>query len=454
LVLPPGFYDTAPLSAALAVSDVGPVFAAVRAEQDWTQRRLGEVVELEEKAVSEIERGRRFIYDVRVISRIANALTIPAGKFGFGRTTVGQGVDTGRKKGVSWVDRRDFVDHAAKLILGMAATAGLDIGRLRALLPGAAPVGSRRVGAADVEFIEQLTAGFARQDFAHGSGLIRDAAVAQVNTVLPLLDAQVSDELRLRLQLAVGRLAMQAGWMSFEVLDHDAARRLWLIGLDIARHTDHPHAEDLSAYLLYDMALQAVHLNRPQEALHLVRIGESTATGRHPISASTIGCLASIKARAHAAQSDVDGCEHALGQAAEHFTAIDPVTAPPWGGHVSETGMSGFHGAAHYALALADRDPRAAGHAVALLRNGVDRLGPNYARLGALYLPDLAGSHAIAGDADAAVTVGHQAVDAVTAVSPPRAYDKLRTLHTVLEYLHTGPGVADLRHRLANTTAA
>ncbi|HEX2300912.1 MAG TPA: hypothetical protein VHH34_20795 [Pseudonocardiaceae bacterium] len=45
--------------------------------------------------------------------------------------------------------------------------------------------------------------------------------------------------------------------MSFDVLDHDAARRLWLIGLDIARHTDHPHADDLSTYLLYDMAASA-----------------------------------------------------------------------------------------------------------------------------------------------------------------------------------------------------
>ncbi|HEX2300913.1 MAG TPA: hypothetical protein VHH34_20800, partial [Pseudonocardiaceae bacterium] len=136
---------------------------------------------------------------------------IPAGKFGFGGTTVGQSANTGRKKGVSWVDRRDFVDYAAKLTLGMAAAAGLDTGRLLALLPGSEPVGNRRVGVADVEFIEQATAGFARQDFAHGSGLVRDAAVAQVNTVLPLLDAQVSDELRPRLQLAVGHLALQGG---------------------------------------------------------------------------------------------------------------------------------------------------------------------------------------------------------------------------------------------------
>lgn len=55
------------------------------------------------------------------------------------------------------------------------------------------------------------------------------------------------------------------------------------------------------------------------------------------------------------------------------------------------------------------------------------------------YLPDLAGSHAIAGDSDTAVTIGHQAVDAVTAVSSPRAYHGLRKLHAVLGPLHTSP---------------
>ncbi|HEX2300911.1 MAG TPA: hypothetical protein VHH34_20785, partial [Pseudonocardiaceae bacterium] len=92
--------------------------------------------------------------------------------------------------------------------------------------------------------------------------------------------------------------------------------------------------------------------------------------------------------------------------------------------------MSARSGTAHYALAVADRDPRAAGRAVDLLLHGVDGFGPGYARLRAVYLPDLVGSHALAGDSDTAVTLGHQAIDAATALSSPRAYDKLRTLHT------------------------
>jgi len=91
--------------------------------------------------------------------------------------------------------------------------------------------------------------------------------------------------------------------------------------------------------------------------------------------------------------------------------------------------MSGYHGTAHYTLALAGGDPNAAGQAVLLLGQAVDGFGPDYARLRALYLPDLAGAHAVPGDIDTVVTIGHQVIDAVTALHSPRAYDRLRVLN-------------------------
>ncbi|MGH4016511.1 MAG: hypothetical protein ACRDSL_21785, partial [Pseudonocardiaceae bacterium] len=295
-----------------------------------------------------------------------------------------------------------------------------------------------------------------RQDYAHGSGPICAAAVAQLRATLPLLDAEATSEVRPRLMLATARLAMQAGWMSFQVLHDDAARRLWMIGLDLARNTEHPLGADLTAYLLYDMALQAVHLGRPKEALHLARIGHSSSSGPYPVSASTTCCLANIQARAHAAEGDATGCDRALGQAEEHFTAIDPVTAPPWGGCFEaghQGGLTAFQGQAHYMLARTGRDRRAAERAVPLLRHALEHTGPSYARPRALRLADLTGAHALAEDLDTAVIVGHQAVDAVSRLSSPRAHDRLRALHTVLEPLHSSPGVAELRDRLATTAA-
>ncbi|MBV9140341.1 MAG: helix-turn-helix transcriptional regulator [Pseudonocardiales bacterium] len=442
LSLDPALWDEPALSAALACLDFGPVFLRVRAETSCSQRRLGELFDLDQSTLSKIELGKRPLTDAATVIRVANELGIPAGKLGFRYgVTVGT---TGQEGG--GVDRRDAMEQVAALSVG----AGLPLDRLIALFPSTEPTGTRHLGAADVEAIEQATAAFTHQDFAEGSGRVRDTAIAQLYATLPLRGAQVSDELRPRLMIATAWLAMQAGWMSFDVKHHDAARRLWLIGLGLARDSEHPLGSDLTVYLIYDMALQAVHLGFPDEALRLVHFGYGAAAGTN-VSPATTSCLANIQARAHAARSDAAGCDRALGQAVDYFTAIDPTRCAPWVAFHDETSLSAYQGAAHYGLALASRDPRAAGRAVPLLQAGVEGFGPGYARPRALYLPDLAGAHALAGDIDTAVALGHQAIDAVTSVHSPRVYDRLQVLHTILEPLHASPGVAELRDRLSTT---
>ncbi|MGH8921670.1 MAG: helix-turn-helix domain-containing protein [Actinomycetes bacterium] len=446
LVLPPGFYDKPVLAAALEVLDFGRVFLAIRAHTDWSQESLGEYLGFEQRRVSAIENGKRPLHDLGTVIRVANQLAIPAGRLGFTHgVTVGTGITTGRKG--SGVYRRNFVEYITGLTL-VSGLAGLDIDRLTALLPDAEPTGTRHVGAADVEAIEQATAEFVRQDFATGAGPIRGLAVAQLRWALPLLGAELTPEVRPRLYLATARLATQAGWMSFECNQHDAARRLWTIAIQVARKTDHPLGTDHTVFVLNDMAIQAVHLGRPDDALHLVHLGHAAAAGSHSVSPATSCCLASIQARANAAKGGAGACDRALGEATEHFSSIDPATTPPLVAHVGDADLSGKHGVAYYELALTGRDPGAANRAVSLLHQAVDGLGTDYARPQAMYLPDLAGAHAIAGDADTAVSVGHQAVDAVTAVHSPRSYDRLRVLNTALEPLHTSAGVAELRDRL------
>ncbi|MGH3697274.1 MAG: hypothetical protein ACRDRX_25370 [Pseudonocardiaceae bacterium] len=385
------------------------------------------------------------------VAQVATRLGIPAILLGFGTpgTTVVDAGGAGRKL-VSWVERRDFVQHIAGLALGITGMTALDIDRLTALLPQADPTGTRHIGLGDVEVIEQTTATFVRQDYATGAGPIRDLAIAQLRSILPLLNAQVAAEVRPRLYLATARLAMQAGWMSFECNQHDDARRLWTIGLGVARAADHPQASDLTVFLLSDMALQAVHLGLPKEALSLIHLGHAATTGVHPVSPSTTCMLVNAQALAHAAQGERPACDRALGLATEHFNSIDPATSPAWG-HLDETRLASLQGDALYELALPSRDPRAAGQAVPLLHQAVDHFGPDYARLQASSLAKLTGVLALSGDLDTAVTVGHQAIDAVTAVSSPRAHDRLRVLNTVLEPLHTSPGVAELRDRLTAT---
>ncbi|MGH3868383.1 MAG: hypothetical protein ACRDQ4_20130 [Pseudonocardiaceae bacterium] len=270
------------------------------------------------------------------------------------------------------MNRGDLLEEVALLAFG-AGAAGVDIPRLLALLPSTEPTGTRHVGVGDVEAIETATVAFRDQDFARGSGLARDTAVARLQATLPLLGAQVASEVRPRLYLATAHLAMMTGWMSFDVERHDAAR------------------------------------------------------------------------------GDARACDLALHQAEERFASIDHQLSPPWGAHLDDAGLAAWQGAAHYALALPGRDPVAASRAVALLRHGLSHYGPDFAGHRAQRLPDLAGAHAIAGDIDTAITVGHQALDAVTAVRSPRAHARLHRLRTVLEPCHTSPGVAELRDRLTTT---
>lgn len=445
-MLPPDFYDNQQVQAALGRYDFATVFRAIRAATGVTQRQLGELVGLEQGQVSKIECGARPLLDVRMVAQVATKCGIPPIKLGFGTATVGNGGVTGRKG--SWMDRRDFVAHVAAVALGGMAGAGLDIERLTSLLPADEPVSSRRVGAADVDAIEQTTVAFMRQDFAVGSGPSRDAAVAQLRSLLPLLSATVSDDLRPRLQVAIAELAMMAGYMSFEVRQHEAARRLWTVGLDVARGANSELGTDLAVYLLYDMTLQSVHIGNPDEALRLAQLGHAAAVG-HRISPATASCLVAAQARAHAARGDAAACERALGEAVDHCDAARSSASPRWVAHVGETGLVAYQGVAQYTLALSKGDHRAAGRAVDLLGDGIQRCGPAYARLRALYLPDLAGAHGLAGDVDTAVEVGHQAVDAISGVASPRAHDRLTLLRTALEPMRDKPGVADLRERLA-----
>lgn len=455
LELPPGFYETPVLTAALGAGDFGPVFGAVRAELGWTQEELGEFVGLDRARVSDIERGVRLLRDVRNAGRVSTRLEIPAGKLGFhGGITVGNGEGaTGRK--VSWMIRRDFVQRVAGMTLGLVGGANaLDLDRLRALLPQPDETPTRRIGCADVDLIEQATDVFRRQDFAHGSVLSREAAVAQLGTVLPLLNAQMSDAVRPRLHVATASLATMAGWMSFEVRNHDAARRLWMIALDVARDADDQIGTDLTVFVLYDLVIQALHLGRGDEAAQLIKLAHAAAGGgKYPISPATASCLAAIHARADAAAGDASGCDRHLDEAGAHLDRIRGDESPPWVTFVSAGGADALRGAAAYELARATGDTRAATRAVTLLQAGIDGFGPTYARPRARYLPDLSGAFALAGDPDRAVSIGHDAIDAIAAVASPRAHDQLRVLGAVLEPVRSSAGVTELRTRLTSVVA-
>lgn len=447
LALPPGFYDQPHLITALADLTFGPAFLAVRAHAHWSQQTLGEYVGLDQCRISDIENGRRQVPDLQVAVRVTNRLLIPAGALGFVHgVTVGDRINPGKG---TWMDRRDFVAHVAGVALTSGLSATLDLDRLRALLePDDDDTRTRHVGVADVEALERVTGEYERVIHALGGGYLRDAAVAHLRAILPLLGAHVDPAVRSRLHAAATHLALQAGWMSFDLEMHDVARRMWLAGLEIAQGADDPVTTDLTGHLLFVMAQQSLYLQRPDEALRLVRTGQAVAEGDHPVSPSTGTTLLANLAFAYAARGDAGACQRALGEAEEVFTGIDPATAAPWACVDGPVKLTTWQGHARYELGRVRQDQRCLEQALGALVVVPDN---PHAMSRALYLPDLAGCHALTGDVATAVTIGHQAVDLAGSLHSRRAQTRLRVLHTVLEPMRASPGVAELRDRLVTS---
>jgi hypothetical protein len=305
---------------------------------------------------------------------------------------------------------------------------------------------------ADVEAIEETTEAFRLFDYRHGGGLSRSAAVAQLGYVLKLQDSQCTDQVRAHLQLATADLAMAAAWMTYDVEQHEAARRLWMIALDTARRADHPRSADLTVILLLDLAHQALHLDRPDEALRLVQLGAATATtGRYPVSASSRSYIAATQAWCQATLGDAEPCKRALDEAQRFYADADPKTAPPWAAYVTSAEIAAQHGHSFYLLAKSQ--PAYAPAAIEHLQVAVDSFGTTYARSRAVNLPGLAGCHFYIGEVDSAVATGHEAVTEISMLSSTRAYARLRVLAEAAAPFSHDSGVAELRERIRQAVA-
>ncbi|MBB5156107.1 helix-turn-helix domain-containing protein [Saccharopolyspora phatthalungensis] len=452
--IPAGSYDDADLRAALETYDFGAVFAAVRQHTGLTQLQLADLLGLSQGRISAVERGERRLTHVRTAARLATVLRIPACLLGFSATQTGM-TDNVHVKEVSWLERRDFLSLVTAATLGSSLNP--ELSRLGSLLPSQVePVTRPRIGAADIDAIEAITDGFRRSDSAYGGGLCRAAAVTQLHQVRRLEDALCSPEIRTRLLVAIADLAGTAAWMAYDVDDHDAARRLWAYALDTTRRADdHPRATDLTVHVLLDMTHQALHLERADEALRLVQLASATAANRrHPVSTVTQGCISSALGWCRAALGEPEPTRRALGQAQETYAAADRATTSPWTSFVTDAEINGRQGYALYLLSLSR--PEFAPQAIEKLTSSTTAYGAEYERTRAMGLPPLASVQFQAGDIDAAVATGYDAVNVITGLTSTRGYARLRVLDTVAAP-HSGKSeVADLREhiRTAITTAA
>ncbi|GII81619.1 hypothetical protein Sru01_66010 [Sphaerisporangium rufum] len=290
--------------------------------------------------------------------------------------------------------------------------------------PAAAPsaTGPRRVGAADVTAIREVTRSFGDLDNRFGGGRVRSAVVKYLDsTVTPLLKDGHYDEATGRdLAAAAAEATRVAGWMAYDLEQHGLAQRYLLQALSLARGAGD---QGLGGEILAGLAHQAIYVGRPRHGLDLARAVQVAA--REVDVPALLAESHVLQAHAHAALGDGTACAAALHQADLAFDRRRPGEEPEWIRYFDEAYLAAKY--AHCFRDLGD-GPRAVRYAHKSLR-----MDGRYVRGRMFNLSLLASGHVLCGEVEPACTAGGAALD----------------LAAGLQSVRTRSYVADLRRRLA-----
>ncbi|MGQ0776248.1 MAG: hypothetical protein ACT4NY_17780 [Pseudonocardiales bacterium] len=246
-------------------------------------------------------------------------------------------------------------------LIRYAGAAGL--GALSAHLPGmlrgalhrtAVPA---RIDEHHVDQLNQIVEFFMRSDVLLGGGMSGNAAAGQLEWCCEVLArSSMSDEVRRAWQSGTARLADVAGFMSFDCGDQLAARRFFLVALQLAAEAGDVQQR---VHTLTSTARQAVELDRNDLCVDLMRLAHGDDRSLSPVARAV---LTNVEAFALGRQADVTAVERAIGQADELFgqRAADP-DDPTWAWyHDNDALMTGDGGRALFYAAMRAGDARIA----------------------------------------------------------------------------------------------
>jgi len=247
-------------------------------------------------------------------------------------------------------------------------------GALSAQLPGILRGALHRIAVPsriDEHHVEQLNQAvefFDSSDWLFGGGMFRNAAAGQLEWCCQVLaKSSMSDDVRRVWQSSTARLAEVTGFMSFDCGDQLAARRFFLVALQLAAEADDVQQR---VYTLTSAAHQAIRLDRNELGLDLIRLAHGEDRRLSPVARA---CLAAVEAQALGRQGDVAAAERVIGQADELFAqrAADP-DHPTWARFYSDAQMTCEGGRALFDAAMHAGDTRIATMAEHRLQSSYD----------------------------------------------------------------------------------
>lgn len=323
---------------------------------------------------------------------------------------------------------------------GGATVAAASLGPI-GLAPDAAAAGHpvRRVGASDVDALDEAVRRIRLLDDRHGAdGLYRRAATP-LRAAYALLDAGATRQTTAdRLHSGAGELAISVGWLAHDSGRYDDARSHYAEALATARMTGDAALE---SHAFCNTAFLARDAGRPREALRAAQAAQRV--GRSLGSARLMSLLALREAGGWAGLADRTGCEQALARAQALYERGPSDADPEWMSFYGEAELEGLE--AQCWSTLGDW-PRAARHA----HRAAGLQDPHFSRNIALYTAELADDLARGGRPDEAAAAGMRVLDLLGQVQSSRIQSMLAGTARVLLPHRRASGVSTFLERHAS----
>ncbi|HZN71003.1 MAG TPA: hypothetical protein VFC00_04865 [Micromonosporaceae bacterium] len=397
---------------------------------EWVFYHGGERVELDHNYVGKLERG--VIRWPRRLYRQAFRAVLHV------ETDAQLGFYTQRRRSgtVRPVDRQQFL---------RASGAVLALPWMELFAPSKPTLVPTKVGVADVEAVRDAVAALTTLNDTYGGGFAREAAFAQLRWSAQLLRADCPEGLRPDLFAAIASLAGAAGFMAADVDAYEDSRRAYRFGLACAEQSGNWR---MQAWILGDMALQAIWSGRPDDGLTfadmaLVRADRLTATERARLHTVRARVLAKLPGRAQDALA-------AVGAGDDEFAHATSTELSRWYGPHDHVWHHALTGHALLDLSIAGKRTQAGRR----LTYAVSHNKQGYARLRAISRTKNATLLMATGDPREAAVIGHRALDEAGILRSRRVVDDLRELQRFAGRHSQIAEVAELRGRIAEVIDA
>ena len=310
----------------------------------------------------------------------------------------------------------------------------------------------RAVGLSDVQRIEEMRQRFTQIDYVYGGGLVRPAVVDYLNTtVAPLLRGTYDDKVGAALLTAAAEMTLFAGWTAFDIERHGQAQHYYGQALKLAKAADNPLA---GARVLSTMAHQAIHLNKPEQAILLARAAVE-AGRRGQASPQAMALLLVREARATALKTNPakSGDRHAAKQIARLLVEAERAHAqgardgdPQWVHAFDEPELAAQAG---IILHLVGDDDRAAER----LEHSVQAFATYRPRSSHLNRVNAAEAYLSRGELEQALDHARAATSGATTLTSPRLVEHIKRFDKRLKPYETSIRVREFRAYLDHVVA-